>query len=149
MIKKIMFSLVISFLVSTNTTAQPNQQVEVFDISKSEVVMEVQLNSDIQLEVEMFLQGITDVYRKLDPIPKSGFMVKIPLEPAYLMHNEWLNDLIDKVIVMFPSKEKPYLMVFDNENSPHFFIFEGKTDRFLRKLLKLGPIASNEVLYLW
>ena len=134
MINKVILSLVISFLVSTSTAVQAEKQVEIFDIGKGEVTMVVQLNSGIQKEVETFLKSITDVNRMLNPVPRDGFMVKVPLEPTYLIQNKWLNDLVDEVIVMFPSKNDPCLMVFDNENRAHFFMFTGETDTFLTKL---------------
>ncbi|WP_318506136.1 hypothetical protein [Bacillus sp. T3] len=136
MIKKVLGSIIIFQLISTITIAQTNRQIEIFDISKGIVIMNVQSNTDSQLEVKKFFKGITGVYVKYNPIPNKGFMVRIPIEPPVMVKNQWFNDLVDEVTIIFSGHENPYLMVFDDENRPHFLTFEGDAAHFL-KLLNL------------
>ncbi|NDI34410.1 hypothetical protein [Chengkuizengella sediminis] len=133
MIKKIILILFISLIFET-VIAQTNKQIEIFDISKGEVLKYIKVNIGLQQDAETFLKGITGLYVRIDPIPSEGYLVKIPLDPSFLVKNQWINELVDEVIIVFSTREAPYLMVFDKENRPLFFTFEGDTDTFLTKL---------------
>ena len=138
MIKKVLASIVIFLLFTTIAFAQTNKQIEIFEINKGKVIMNVEPNPDSQQAVQEFLEGITGVYVKYNPIPKNGFMIRVPLEPNIVVKNHWFNDLVDEVTIIFPDQEDPYLMVFNDENRPFFLTFEGDTANFL-KLLNFKP----------
>ncbi|MCH1627875.1 hypothetical protein [Fredinandcohnia quinoae] len=138
MIKKILLNIFIFQIISSYASAQTNQQIQIFDINQGKVVKYIQINTDLQQKVENFLEGITGVYVKYNPIPNKGFMIRIPLEPNIIVRNRWFNDLVDEVILIFPDQENPYLMVFDDENKPYFLTFKGNTEEFLA-LLNFKP----------
>ncbi|GIN93693.1 hypothetical protein J6TS1_17830 [Siminovitchia terrae] len=138
MIKKVLLYIIISQLLSTNAIAQTNQHIQIFDVNKGKVIKNVQMNTDLQQEVEKFLEGITGVYVKINPFPNKGFMIRVPLEPNVMARNQWFNDLVDEVIIIFSGQEDPYIMVFDNENRPYFFTFESDTVKFMG-LLNFKP----------
>jgi len=137
-IKKILISICILKLITTSVMAQTDQQIQIIDINKGKVIKYVQKNPDLQQEVEKFLEGVTGVYVKLNPYPKNGFVIKIPLEPNVMVKNQWFNDLVDEVMIIFPGQEHPYFMIFDNENQPYFLTFQGDTSKFLG-LLNFNP----------
>jgi hypothetical protein len=129
MMRKIMFLLFsVVFLYSPSTNAQGIKNVEFFDIQKDSVTQIVPTSAVFQKAAEDYLKGINGIYVKVKPIPSQGYMVKIPLEPSVQINNEWINELVDEVIIIFTKEEPPYLMVFDDENNPHFFHFQGNTD---------------------
>ncbi|NBI30532.1 hypothetical protein [Chengkuizengella marina] len=130
--KIILIAFLIIFL--EDVSAQTYNQIEIFDISKEEVIKNVLMNTDIQRDAESFLKGITGLYVRIDPIPREGYLVKVPLEPSVLVKNQWINELVDEVIIIFTTREAPYLLIFDNENRPLFFTFRGDTESFLEKL---------------
>lgn len=125
--------------------AQTNHQIKIIDLKKGKIIKNVQKNPDLQQEVEKFLEGITGVYVKLNPYPNNGFVIKIPLEPNVTVKNQWFNDFVDEVIIIFPVQENPYLLVFDNENQPYFFKFQGNTSKFLG-LLNFKPEVYHHFL---
>ena len=94
--------LLIMFLFTPNALAQPNAsgQVEIFDIKQEQVVKTRPVTPAIEKEAKTYLTNITDLYRKASPIPKEGFMIKIPLEPAVQIQNQWMNEPVDQVIVV-------------------------------------------------
>lgn len=94
--------------------------------------MNIQSNPNVPKEVKKFLEGITGVYVKYNPIPNKGFMIRVPLEPNIVVKNQWFNDLVDEVTIIFTDQEDPYLMVFNDENRMFFFTFKGDTANFLR-----------------
>lgn len=132
--KKVLSYIIIFQLISTITFAQTNKQIEVFDINKGKVIKHVQYNPDSHQEVKKFLDEITGVYVKYNPIPNKGFMIKVPLEPSIVVKNQWFNDIVDEVIILFSGQEDPYLMIFNDENRPFFFTFKGDTANFLRSI---------------
>ncbi|PKR84900.1 hypothetical protein [Heyndrickxia camelliae] len=134
MSKKLFLGFLFLFLLTTNASAQTNRQIEIFDISKERVVKKVPASSDIQENVKRLLERTTSVYPKVKPIPSKGFMVKVPLEPAMVLRNQWLHGKINQVILVFPPKEHPFYLVMDEKNRTHLFLFEGETDTLLRKL---------------
>ncbi|WP_342048929.1 hypothetical protein [Bacillus sp. OTU530] len=138
MLKKVLVCIFVFQLISTNGIAQTNQQIQIFDINKGKVIKVLQMNTDLQQEAEKFLEGITGVCVKYNPIPNKGFMIRIPLEPNIKVRNQWFNDLVDEVTIIFSGQEKPYLMVFDDENKPYFLTFEGNTGKFFG-LLNFKP----------
>lgn len=142
MINKVLSSVIIFHFIYTITFAQANKQIEIFDIKKGKVIMSVQSNTDSHQEVKKFLEGITGVYVKFNPIPNKGFIIRVPLEPNIVVKNQWLNDLVDEVTIIFTDQEDPYLMVFNDENRPFFFTFEGDTANFLR-LINFKPKTSE------
>lgn len=121
-------------LMTITAQAQNNQQIEIFEINKGKVAKRVPLNAEIQEEAAKYLKEITGVFVKYNPIPVQGFMIKVPLEPNIMVKNQWFNDLVDEVVIIFSGDEEPYLMVHDNENSMHFYTFKGDTDKLLSKI---------------
>lgn len=108
------------------STAAPAKNVEIFNVSKREVTDTLTPNKKIQREAEKMIKQITGVYKSLDPLPKTGYMVKIPLEPNILVNNQWIQGYLDEVIVIIPDKRTSHILVFDDENNPRFFTYENE-----------------------
>ncbi|MFD2444264.1 hypothetical protein ACFSO7_09825 [Bacillus sp. CGMCC 1.16607] len=129
--------LVISILLIHSPVgfAEIDKNIEVFDIQKGKVIKAVPLQDEFQAEVKKYIAGIDHIYVKINPIPKKGYMIKIPLNPKVHIQNQWINTNSDQIILVFTKDEKPYLMVFDDKNHPLFFTFKGgNTDVLLRNL---------------
>ncbi|HHW48055.1 MAG TPA: hypothetical protein GXX14_05490 [Clostridiaceae bacterium] len=124
----------VGFLVSADMHVQEDEKVEIFDVKKGEIIKRVELSNDIQREAEKFLKGITGMYAKVKAFPEDGYIVKIPLNPSVIVKSQWLNNIVDKVFVIFPKEEAPYLLVLDEKERPLFYNFEGSTDMLLENL---------------
>ncbi|WP_143063826.1 hypothetical protein [Piscibacillus halophilus] len=105
--------------------------VEIFDVETEQVVKTVSKTDDMQHEVERYIESIDDIFKGIDPVPEDGFMIKIPLDPVVKIDNEWLQSEVDTVIIIKPENEKPYLLLFDEENRPWVFLFETPIDELL------------------
>lgn len=138
MIKKIVVFLLLMGFLSMHTEAQTNRQIEIFDIGKGKVVMTSRPNTKVQLEVGRFLSGITGPYPKINPVPREGFMIRVPLEPRIRVKTQLFTGPIDEVIIIFPAFENPYLMFFDDKNRALVFNFKGDSSRLL-ELLNYKP----------
>ncbi|MFX3624676.1 MAG: hypothetical protein ACE3JP_11655 [Ectobacillus sp.] len=131
--KKTGMLFVLLLLIAANVAAQ-EKNVEIFDINRGTVVMITPVDWEVQKEVEGYLAGITSLYKGVRPIPEQGFMIKVPLEPSVKIENEWLHDLVSQAVLIFPKGERPYVMVFDDENKMYFFYFKGSTRELLNHL---------------
>ncbi|ALC90772.1 hypothetical protein AM500_13975 [Bacillus sp. FJAT-18017] len=135
MIKKIVACLLILGLLTNNFVfAETNAGIEIFDITQEKVIKTAPVTPDIQQEAAMYLKGITGLYPKINPIPKQGFMIRIPLDPKIKVENQWFNNTVDEVIVIFPVNEDPFLLLFDGQNKALFFNFKGDTGQLMNKL---------------
>ncbi|WP_028403200.1 hypothetical protein [Ectobacillus panaciterrae] len=141
--KKTIFLLLLFLSLTSGAMAQTSSNVEIFDVNKGRIMKKIPANEGIQKEASSYLKEITAVYNKLSPLPNEGYMIKIPLEPAFRMQNQWLYSVVDEVIVIYNGHEKPYLMVLDDENSPYFFTFNKDTNTLLKQL-KFQPKAFHK-----
>ncbi|QOY35490.1 hypothetical protein AWH56_022845 [Anaerobacillus isosaccharinicus] len=126
--------LLIFILISTTVTAQTDKNIFIFNIEKDEIIKTVPTSSLVQKEIENYIVEINNVVRKFNPIPEKGYMIKIPLEPSIQIENKWMNALVDEAVLVIPEGEDPYLLIFNDENNPFFFTFEGKIDELLKLL---------------
>lgn len=137
MIQKILLSFASTLIFSMSINieqSEMNRPIEVFDIERNEVMIRAHMNQAIYHDVENLLEGIDGVVKRINPIPSDGFIVKIPLEPNIMVVNEWLNDLVDEVMIFYSEKDHPYLLVFDQENNSYFFTFNGDAVGLLLKI---------------
>ncbi len=119
-----------------SVSAQETPLVEVFSIEQGKVIETIPSNASIQKEAARYLANITGIYRKVSPMPKKGTMIKIPLSPEVQVKNRWVDTKVNQVIVVISKKEKPFLMIFDDENNLHLFTFKGDAKTLLSKLKK-------------
>ncbi|WP_242225723.1 hypothetical protein [Bacillus cereus group sp. BfR-BA-01358] len=134
MMKKIGVITLLFFLLSTNAFANTNQQIEVFDCQKEMVVQKQSLDPAIQKEAIQYAKSITGPFKNLNVVPKDGHMIKIPLSKPVSITNQWIHTTIDEVLILLPLKEKPYIMLYDDENNPHFYYVKGDLKRLLKQM---------------
>lgn len=120
---KWLFCIALSIsIITTTASASELPQVEMFDVGINDVVNKRPPNERIQQETTAILQTINGIYVKINPMPKDGYMVRIPLSPSMTVKNKWFNDFINEVVLIIPEEEEPYIMLLDDENQPHFLI---------------------------
>ncbi len=134
MIKKIGVITLLFFLLSTNAFANTNKQIEVFDCQKEMVVQKQSLNPALEKEAVQYAKAITGPFKNLNVVPKDGHMIKIPLSKPVSITNQWLHSTIDEVLILLPLNEKPYIMLYDDENNPHFYYVKGDPKVLLKQM---------------
>lgn len=134
MFKKTVIILIILLLNSINVYAVDNTNIELFDINQGKVVKVAESNPKIQAKVIKYLNEITGVYGKFNPIPDKGYAIGIHLEPAEKIQGKWLNVIVEEVIIMFPQEEPPFLVLIDEENKLVCYRFQGDTNKLLKEL---------------
>jgi hypothetical protein len=136
MIKRAFIILIIVLFSSINIHAQSYNNVEIFDITQGKVVKVVTSNSAIQKEAISYLENISGVYVKFNPIPEKGYAIRVPLTTSVKIQNNWTNTLVHEVIIMFPDEQDalPFLMFFEDDGKLMCFTFEGHTSKLLKLL---------------
>jgi len=137
----------VTFLTSTQTSDNVSKVIEIFDISKGEVIKKVQPNTSIQKAAISYLDGVSGIYVKVNAFPDKGYIIRIPLNPTAKVQTHWFNDYnidsIDEVFILFPEQGDPFLLVLDKKSRPFFYTFKGDVDLLL-KMLELSPIPSEQ-----
>lgn len=134
MSKKMVIILIIILSFPIKALSIENINIEIFSVDNGSVISNIQSNSNIQTEAKKHLKNITGVYSKLNPIPDNGYMIKIPLESPLEIKNQWINSFVDEVVIILPKDESPYLLIFDNKDTPLFFTFKGNVNKLLKSL---------------
>ncbi|WNS76324.1 hypothetical protein RRV45_04765 [Bacillus sp. DTU_2020_1000418_1_SI_GHA_SEK_038] len=101
-----------------------SERIEVYHIDKAKVVKEIPITAAINKEAENYLSNIEGIYKKINPIPRKGFIVRIPLRPPIKVQNQWIHTLADEMNIFYPVEEDPYIMIFDDENNVYFFTID-------------------------
>lgn len=118
------------FLVSASLESREGRPIEVFDVIKGDVIRRINSTPSLQNEAENSLKGITGMYTKVKAFPEKGYIIKVPLDPAMEVNNQWLRSKVNDVFIIFPHQESPYLMVLDSKKRPLFFNFNASVSEF-------------------
>ncbi|WP_139903583.1 hypothetical protein [Clostridium thermarum] len=139
MIKKVWISLLILWAFNGKVaTAASFGVIEIFDINNETVEKIIPVDYEVQKLTENYIYGISGLYPKFNPIPDSGFAVKVPLAPAVRAEVTGKKMNIDQVIIMFPENEKPFLLIFEEDDKLSCFNFKGDKE-FLLESLEYEP----------
>ncbi|CAM4406876.1 hypothetical protein BAMA_21120 [Bacillus manliponensis] len=134
MLKKILLITLCICSLSTIGIAKTNKQVEVFDCTKQAVIAKYSLQPHIEEAAILYAKSITGVFKNVNAIPKDGFMIKVPLSSQIPIQNRWIYTHIDEVMILLPKHEPPYIMIYDDENTPHFYYVKNNPKELLKKL---------------
>ena len=128
----------IAFVASVQELDTTNKPVEIFDISKGEVIKKVHSTRLIRKETISYLNGISGMYNKVKSFPEKGYIVRIPITPPSQVKNHWLNEYsinsVDEVFIILSEQGNTYLLVLDSKLRPYFFNFIGNIDVLLKNL---------------
>ncbi|MDQ2085033.1 hypothetical protein RBH29_01095 [Herbivorax sp. ANBcel31] len=128
-------SSMVAFMEFAISLDEEIKNIEVFDISKGQIINRQHSNELIQNEAIEYLKGITGMYPKTNAISDKGYIVRIPLEPSVSVKNQWLDEILNEVYIIFPSKDNcPYLLILDDKNRPLFYTFNSNTDTLLKNI---------------
>jgi hypothetical protein len=107
--------------------------IEVFDIDLGKVTKTTSSSKQIQEEVLVWLKSINGIDGKVkfEP-PPHGMVIKIPLSPSVKIENDWFNDVISEVYLIYSKNEKARLLLFTRENKVMLVYFDADPSPFLK-----------------
>jgi hypothetical protein len=112
---------------SAYVSAQP-AQVEVFDVKLGRTVKQFTNTPEIRQEAERLIGSITGVVTNVNPEPKEGIIVGIPLIPPLQVKNSWVQDtaVILFVFINRATVDRPVLLLINDDNQP--LLFQARVD---------------------
>lgn len=106
---------------------------EVFDVKKESVTRTFELTDEIHAEVKRWLASITGPAPLVRADPDNGIVLHIPLRPPIQVERPDFHASANEVFVFVPKDQKPYLLIFSEQNEPRIFAFDSPVEPFLRK----------------
>jgi hypothetical protein len=81
------------------------------------------------------VKSVECLYPKLNPTPKTGIMIKVPLGPPIKVNQTLIKKPVHEVIFIFPEAERPYMLIFNEQkNDPMFYYFSQDSAVFLKQM---------------
>ena len=121
-------------ILEATNTSESNNEIQIFDISKGKVVKKMNTTPSLQEQALQIISSITGLYTKVQPFPEKGYIVRIPVDPALKVQNQYINATIDKIYVIFTEKEPPIVLILDSSEKPFVYDFNWKTDELEKQL---------------
>ncbi len=130
--------MVLFFTVMTSnyTQAVGQQDVKVLNIETNTVIREADSSNVFDREVREAIKSIKRVTVQASPLPKKGYLIKIPLTATIKVKNRWFDDYISEVIFVYNLEDKNQhrLILYNDDNTPSFFDLEYNFDQLSREL---------------
>ena len=126
----------ISLFVNTQNTVAAERTIKVLDIETSTIFKEIKTNEEIDKEVENVIRAIKRVTVQANPIPKQGYLIKIPLTKSLKIKNEWFEEIVSEVLIIYnpTTKDLGKIIFYTDENTPMFFDIEYNFAPIFKKL---------------
>ncbi|PMC35089.1 hypothetical protein CJ195_20045 [Bacillus sp. UMB0899] len=137
--KPTLFILMVLFftvMTSNYTQAVGQQDVKVLNIETNTVIREADSSNVFDREVREAIKSIKRVTVQASPLPKKGYLIKIPLTSSIKVKNRWFDDYISEVIFVYNLEDKNQhrLILYNDDNTPSFFDLEYNFDQLSREL---------------
>ncbi|WP_175638790.1 hypothetical protein [Metabacillus schmidteae] len=137
--KPTLFILMVLFftvMTSNYTQAVGQQDVKVLNIETNTVIREADSSNVFDREVREAIKSIKRVTVQASPLPKKGYLIKIPLTATIKVKNRWFDDYISEVIFVYNLEDKNQhrLILYNDDNTPSFFDLEYNFDQLSREL---------------
>lgn len=122
-------------ILEATTPAQEDiNEIQIFDISKGKVVKKLKTSPAFQDQAVQIISSITGLYAKVKPLPEKGYIVRVPVNPALKVQNQYINATIDKIYVIFTENEPPFVLILDRSQKPFVYNFSWNTDELVKLL---------------
>ncbi|NLB77291.1 MAG: hypothetical protein GX796_00145 [Clostridiaceae bacterium] len=122
------------------------QNIEVFDITKGEVIITEPTCMDIQNEVFNYVKTIKSLYTKVMPFPEKGYVIRVPFDTPIKVNQKLINEAgikaVDSLFIILSDKEAPIMLILDGQERPYFYTFNANIQALL-DYVKLKPLADQ------
>lgn len=132
--------------ISGKDAKDRSKNIEVFDITKGEVIISEPSNINIQNEVFNYLKTIKSLYTKVMPFPEKGYVIRVPFNESIKVKQKILNEsgikTLDSLFIILSDKEAPIILILDSQERPYFYTFNASIQPLL-DYVKLDPEAEQ------
>ncbi|MGM7720107.1 hypothetical protein [uncultured Metabacillus sp.] len=133
---KIMLLFLCFFIFDKQQINAENLKIKVLDIETSNIIKEIESSEEIDAEIQKAIRSIKRVTVQANPIPKKGYLIKIPLTKSIKVKNKWFEDIVSEVLLLYipETKNEGKIILYNDENNPMFFDIEYVFSPLLKKL---------------
>jgi len=132
--KLLLFLALVMFLPFQYASAAALADIEVFDITKGEVVQRIPNNAEMQEEIIKCLESITGLAKPLGYKPAQGKMIRLPLEKSLQIKNQWVDlEVYEVFMILLPTKD-PFLILYDESRNPYLVNFNYSPKRLMEQI---------------
>lgn len=113
----------IGFITLNHARAAEQPDVKVLDIESNSVLLEKESSVLFDHEVQNAINSIKNITIQASPLPKKGYLIKVPLSNSIKVKNKWFDDFISEALLVFNLEDKTQhrLILYNDENTPVFF----------------------------
>lgn len=113
----------IGIMTLNHARAAEQPDVKVLDIESNSVILEKESSALFDREVQKAIKGIKNITIQASPLPKKGYLIKVPLTNSIKVKNKWFDDFISEALLVYNLEDKTQhrLILYNDENTPVFF----------------------------
>lgn len=131
----IVFYLFFFFNIQDSGAVQ-NNTIKVLQIETGNVIAEADNSEQFDDLAKDAIKTIEKVTVEANPVPKQGYLIKVPLTKSIRVKNKWFDEFINEVILVYNpvDKNRGKIILYTDENTPVFFDIGYNFSKLLRKL---------------
>jgi hypothetical protein len=111
--------------------ADPQGQIERFDVRKGQVTARIPVTAEMQQELSRLAQSASGSAGTFRIDPDDGTVLHIPLRPALEIRQPGFYALASEAYLFLPKGREPYILFFSEENEPRLFGLKHPVNRLL------------------
>lgn len=125
--KKVICILLLCTSIFNHQDASASSPIEVFSIDEEKVVFQTASTAKAEDVAKELLTSIDGLVTKINPIPSSGFLVKIHFSEPYHVHNYWFDTDVTQAVFVYEKDNPSSVMLINQQGQSVFFTFDRST----------------------
>ncbi|MFB4213144.1 hypothetical protein ACE1TH_14735 [Shouchella sp. JSM 1781072] len=98
--------------------------IEVFSLDEEKVVFQTASTAKAEDVAKELLTSIDGLVTKINPLPPSGFLVKIHFSEPYHVHNYWFDATVTQAVFVYEADNPSSVMLINQQGQSVFFTID-------------------------
>ncbi|MBG9784864.1 hypothetical protein [Shouchella lehensis] len=139
-IKSVLLIIVCIYMV-WQPVAMAATPIDVFSIDEEKVVYQTEGTPQAQHTAQQLIQSIDGLVTAINPLPASGYLVKVTFDQPYYVKNYWFHAAVTQAIFVYDKGNPSSVMLINEENQSIFFTLSRDVEE-LFALIQFKPTLS-------
>lgn len=127
---KIVVLLLVCILVIRQPVAMAATPIEVFSLDEEKVVYQTGGTLKAQHTAQQFIQSIDGLVTAINPLPPSGYLIKVTFDQPYLVKNYWFDATVTQAVFVYEKDHPSSVMLINEDNQSVFFTLSRNVEEF-------------------
>lgn len=127
----LLLAVLVSPAAGEAAEADPQGQIERFDVQKGQVTARTPVTAEMQQELSRLAQSASGSAGTFRIDPDDGTVLHVPLRPALEIRQPGFYALAAEAYLFLPKGREPYILFFSEENEPRLFGLKHPVNRLL------------------